>query len=151
MTARRFVAFYPPDPERIHPVVVAQTCLDNAVREWYWRLVQGPRPSRTLRMIRRPPLLPLLSHDRSFRAHAARRTNLYRGQGIVRVRSGGRTHTKANLYRTEYAKQLGGWPQAILVSSSPISGKPRRTDHVVIVGCSEWISAELVEGCWAIS
>lgn len=53
---------------------------------------------------------------------------------------------EAMLYRWEYAAHLRGWPKAILVASSHISGAPRKTDDVVAVGWREWVPDVVIEG-----
>jgi len=50
---------------------------------------------------------------------------------------------EAQLYRAEYGAQLGGWPQAILVSSEPLRGLPRRGDDVVAIGWDRWVPEEV--------
>ncbi|RKH74044.1 hypothetical protein D7X55_19305 [Corallococcus sp. AB049A] len=57
-------------------------------------------------------------------------------------------YQQALLYRAEYAKDLSGWPKAILVVSSEgaIVGAPRREDDVVAVGWSQWVPRAVLEG-----
>ena len=41
---------------------------------------------------------------------------------------------------------LAGWPQAILVTSSPVAGPPSREDAVIAVDWDRWVPGEVVEG-----
>lgn len=42
-------------------------------------------------------------------------------------------YAEAIVYRHEYAEYLSGWPKAVLVTSQPTHGEPRRDDDVVAV------------------
>jgi hypothetical protein len=53
---------------------------------------------------------------------------------------------EAMLYAHEYEPELTGWPKAVLVSSSPLLGSPRREDPVIAVDWDRWVPAEVVEG-----
>jgi hypothetical protein len=53
---------------------------------------------------------------------------------------------EAQLYRLEYRAQLGGWPQAILVTSEPLPGLPQRDHDVVAVGWDRWVPEEIAVG-----
>lgn len=53
---------------------------------------------------------------------------------------------EAQLYRAEYAAQLGGWPQSILVSSEPMLGAPRAEDVVIAVGWDRWVPEVVATG-----
>ena len=55
-------------------------------------------------------------------------------------------YREAHLYRAEYAGALAGWPQAILVTSSPVAGPPSREDAVIAVDWDRWVPGEVVEG-----
>ena len=55
-------------------------------------------------------------------------------------------YREAHLYRAEYAGALAGWPQAILVTSSPVAGPPSREDAVIAVDWDRWVPDEVVEG-----
>jgi hypothetical protein len=57
---------------------------------------------------------------------------------------------EAQLYRAEYGSQLGGWPQAILVSSEPLRGLARRNDRVIAVGWDHWVPEEVATSLSAI-
>jgi hypothetical protein len=53
---------------------------------------------------------------------------------------------EAFLYRAEHASHLRGWPQSILVTSSPLPGEPRREDDVIAVGWDRWVPAAVIDG-----
>lgn len=55
-------------------------------------------------------------------------------------------YRQALLYRNEYAAQLTGWPKAILVASSPLTGAPRREDDVIAVGWDRWVPEIVLDG-----
>ncbi|HEX8439851.1 hypothetical protein [Archangium sp.] len=57
-----------------------------------------------------------------------------------------RGYQEAMLYRWEYAPHLKGWPKAILVTSSRISGELRVSDDVIAVGWEAWVPAQVVAG-----
>jgi hypothetical protein len=48
-------------------------------------------------------------------------------------------YQQATVYRWEYADALTGWPKAILVVPSAVSGVPRAEDDVIAVGWSTWM------------
>jgi hypothetical protein len=53
---------------------------------------------------------------------------------------------EALLYRAEYASEMSGWPNAVLVVPGRIRKAPRRVDEVIAVGWDSWVPAEVVEG-----
>lgn len=53
---------------------------------------------------------------------------------------------EAWLYRAEYQGSLGGWPEAILVTSARVGAAPRRGDGVIAVGWEEWVPEVVLEG-----
>ncbi|MFP2924226.1 hypothetical protein ACLESO_03200 [Pyxidicoccus sp. 3LG] len=56
---------------------------------------------------------------------------------------------EAQLYRFEYARWLTGWPKAVLVSSGPTVGAPRRADDVLAIGWARWVPEDVVDGILA--
>lgn len=55
-------------------------------------------------------------------------------------------YAEAIVYRHEYAPYLTGWPKAVLVTSQPTYGKPRREDDVVAVAWNELIGSSVLDG-----
>jgi len=53
---------------------------------------------------------------------------------------------EALLYRAEYASEMSGWPNAVLVVPGRIRKAPRRVDEVIAVGWDSWVPAEVVKG-----
>jgi hypothetical protein len=52
-------------------------------------------------------------------------------------------------YRHEYDRYLTGWPKAVLVTSQPTLGKPRREDDVVAVAWNQLADSEIIDGMLA--
>jgi hypothetical protein len=55
-------------------------------------------------------------------------------------------YAEAIVYRHEYAPFLTGWPKAVLVTSRPTHGAPRRDDDVVAVAWNELGSGDVLSG-----
>jgi hypothetical protein len=55
-------------------------------------------------------------------------------------------YAEAIVYRHEYATYLTGWPKAVLVTSQPIHGRPRREDDVIAVAWNELIASSALDG-----
>lgn len=55
-------------------------------------------------------------------------------------------YAEAIVYRHEYAAYLTGWPKAVLVTSRPTPGKPRREDDVVAVAWDELAGSSILDG-----
>lgn len=53
---------------------------------------------------------------------------------------------EALVYRHEYAKDLTGWPKAILVTSSTLPGIARREHDIIAEDWERWPSADVVDG-----
>lgn len=53
---------------------------------------------------------------------------------------------EALLYRAEYASEMSGWPNAILVVPGRILRAPRRVDEVIAIGWESWVPDEVVQG-----
>jgi hypothetical protein len=55
-------------------------------------------------------------------------------------------YAEAIVYRHEYASYLTGWPKAVLVTSQPTPGRPRREDDVVAVAWNELAGSSVLDG-----
>ena len=53
-------------------------------------------------------------------------------------------YAEAIVYRHEYDRYLTGWPKAVLVTSLPTPGKPRREDDVVAVSWKQLGDSEII-------
>lgn len=53
---------------------------------------------------------------------------------------------EARLYRHEYADDLKGWPKAVLVATSSITGPVRVDDDVIAMLWGDWVPEVVVEG-----
>ena len=58
-------------------------------------------------------------------------------------------YCEAIVYRHEYDRYLTGWPKAVLVTSQPTPGKPRREDDVVAVAWNQLAGSEIIDGILA--
>jgi hypothetical protein len=56
---------------------------------------------------------------------------------------------EALLYAHEYADQLSGWPQVVVVTSKQVASAPLKSDPVVLVGWDRWAESTLLEGLLA--
>lgn len=56
---------------------------------------------------------------------------------------------EAIVYRHEYDRYLTGWPKAVLVTSQPTLGKPRREDDAVAVAWNQLADSEIIDGILA--